>query len=160
MRRAFSFTLIASICLIVVALPLTADARRSAVAGPAKVKVAFNTKLKLKILVNARGFSLYMWESDRRNKSTCYDECATAWPPLTTQGAPIAGRGVKKSLLRTTKRTDGTVQVMYNHHPLYTDAGSAQFGLDGDKKPGDINGHGWVNWYAVSPKGRPIHKLP
>ena len=49
---------------------------------------------------------------------------------------------------------------MYNHHPLYTDAGSDQLGLVGDKKPGDINGHAFANWYAISPTGKAIHKLP
>ncbi|MFY9578197.1 MAG: hypothetical protein WAQ33_02625 [Gaiellaceae bacterium] len=155
MRRS---SLLLLFLLVVVAVPLTADAKQTA--GRATVKVAFNAKLKLKILVDARGFTLYIWESDLRNKSTCYTGCALAWPPLTTRGAPVAGRGVKKLLLGTTKRTDKTVQVTYNHHPLYTDAGSDQLGLVGDKKPGDINGHGFANWYAMSPTGKPIHKLP
>jgi predicted lipoprotein with Yx(FWY)xxD motif len=158
MRRAFS---VIPLVLVVVALPLTAAARQqTAASGRATVKVAFNAKLKLKILVDARGFTLYVWESDSRNKSTCYAGCAPAWPPLTTRGAPIAGRGVKRLLLRTTKRTDKTIQVTYNHHPLYTDAGSDQLGLQGDKRPGDINGHAFANWYAISPTGKPIHKLP
>lgn len=152
--------LLAVVVAIVATLPLTADARRAADPGRATVKVAFNAKLKLKILVDARGFTLYIWESDRRDKSTCYEGCAPAWPPLTTVGPPVAGRGVKKKLLRTIRRTDGTRQVTYNHHPLYTDAGSDQLGLTADEKPGDINGHGWVNWYAISPTGKVIHKLP
>ena len=155
MRRLLPLLVLSS---VVVALPLTADAQRNA--GRATVKVAFNEKLKLKILVDSRGFTLYLWESDSRNKSTCYSGCDDAWPPLTTQGKPIAGRGVKKKLLGTSKRHDGTVQVVYNHHPLYTDAGSAQLGLDADKAPGDINGHAFANWYAVSPSGKAIHKLP
>jgi predicted lipoprotein with Yx(FWY)xxD motif len=158
MRRSL---LLAVIVATAIALPLTADAsHRRASAGRATVKVAFNAKLKLKILVDSRGFTLYLWESDRRDRSTCYTGCSDAWLPLTTVGKPIAGPGVKKRLLRTTKRRDGTVQVTYNHHPLYTDAGSAQLGLNADTAPGDINGHGWANWYAVSPSGRAIHKLP
>ena len=89
MRRAFS---VIPLVLVVVALPLAAAARQqTAHLGRATVKVAFNAKLKLKILVDARGFTLYIWESDLRNKSTCYPGCAPAWPPLTTRGAPIAG---------------------------------------------------------------------
>ena len=155
MRRSL---VLAALMAVVVASPLSAQAREQS--GRATVRVAFNAKLKLKILVDSRGFTLYLWESDGRDKSTCYSGCDEAWSPLTTVGKPIAGKGVKKTLLRTIKRHDGTRQVTYNHHPLYTDAGSDQLGLTADKAPGDINGHGWANWYAVSPTGKAIHKLP
>ncbi len=45
--------------------------------------------------------------------------CSAYWPPLMTKGKPVAGMGVKQSLLGTAKR--GTkLQVTYNGHPLYT----------------------------------------
>ena len=158
MRRCF---LLALIVTAVVAVPLTADAKqRHGLDSRARVNAAFNAKLGVKILVDSRGFTLYLWESDRRDRSTCYTGCDDAWLPLITTGKPIAGHGVKKRLLRTTKRHDGTWQVTYNHHPLYTDAGSSQLGLDADQAPGDINGHAFANWYAVSPSGKAIHKLP
>jgi predicted lipoprotein with Yx(FWY)xxD motif len=158
MRRS---VLLAVCVATAVTLPLAADAKQQhASSTRARVDVAFNKKLGLKILVDSRGFTLYLWESDRRDRSTCYTGCDDAWPPLLTVGKPVAGHGVKKRLLKTTKRHDGTIQVTYNHHPLYTDAGSAQLGLNADKAPGDINGHGFANWYAVSPSGKAIHKLP
>jgi predicted lipoprotein with Yx(FWY)xxD motif len=63
-----------------------------------------------------------------------------------------AGRGVKASLLGTTKRGPGKLQVTYNRHPLYT------FKLD--KKAGQTNGEelndfGGV-WEAVSPTGKKV----
>jgi predicted lipoprotein with Yx(FWY)xxD motif len=63
-----------------------------------------------------------------------------------------AGRGVKASLLGTTKRGAGKLQVTYNRHPLYT------FKLD--TKPGqtngeDLNDFGGV-WEALSPAGKKI----
>jgi predicted lipoprotein with Yx(FWY)xxD motif len=45
--------------------------------------------------------------------------CAAAWPPLTTSGRPIAGAGVKASLLSMIKLTGGGKQVTYAGHPLY-----------------------------------------
>src|SRR5262249_26350562 len=56
---------------------------------------------------------------DKTTTSTCYGICAAAWPPVLTKGAPSVGPGLNASLLGTTKRKDGSLQVTYNHHPLY-----------------------------------------
>ena len=80
--------------------------------------------------------------------------CASFWPPLITTGKPRAGTGAKASLLGTTKRADGRVQVTYNHHPLYT--------FKKDTKKGQTNGEGLsafgATWYAVSPAGARVVK--
>jgi predicted lipoprotein with Yx(FWY)xxD motif len=56
------------------------------------------------------------------------------------------------------KRTDGRLQVTYNGHSLYTNAGSPASGVIGDKKPGDVNGQNFIgSWFVVSPQGKPIH---
>jgi hypothetical protein len=48
---------------------------------------------------------------------------------------------------------------MYNRHPLYTDAGSAHWGLKPDTKPGTVNGQRFLQiWFVLSPQGRPIKK--
>ena len=61
---------------------------------------------------------------------------------------------MKSSLLATTKRKDGKLQVTYKGHPLYT------FLLD--KKPGQTAGEGSTNfgaaWYALAPSGATIDK--
>ena len=70
--------------------------------------------------VDARGRTLYLFEKDKSGKSACSGKCATFWPPLMTSGKPIAAAGAKASLLGTTKRADGRLQVTQYHHPLYT----------------------------------------
>lgn len=98
------------------------------------------------VLVDANGRTLYLYTPDTGGTSTCYGQCATTWPPLTTGGAPVAGSGVDASLLGTTTRTDGSVQVTYAGHPLYYFAR--------DSAAGQTNGEGFGGiWYAVTPAG-------
>src|SRR5919204_3752329 len=126
------------------------------------VNVAYNAKLKTNTLVDAKGMTLYLWQQDTGGKPTCFDDptyhCSRAWIPLRSTKKPTAGKGVNPSLLNTVRRKDGDPQVTYNHHPLYTDAGSAADGLKGDRKPGDVNGQDFYYWYAVSPRGEAITK--
>jgi len=115
-------------------------------AGAAVVSVADNAKLG-PILVNSKGFTLYDFHKDKGGKSACYGACAKVWPPLT--GTPKAEKGAKASLLGTVKRTDGTTQVTYAGHPLYT--------YVGDSQPGQANGNDFsqfgAQWYALTPSG-------
>jgi predicted lipoprotein with Yx(FWY)xxD motif len=105
-----------------------------------------------KMLVGPTGRSLYLFLKDKKGKSTCYNACASAWPPLTTKGKPTAGKGVNASLLTTVKRKDGTTEVVYNHHPLYYYAG--------DSKAGQVTGQGLTQfgapWYVLNAKGKKI----
>lgn len=101
------------------------------------------------ILVDAEGRTLYVFLNDSGGESTCYGECAANWPALETDGEPQAGEGVEASLLGTTEREDGTLQVTYNEMPLYQFAG--------DEAPGDTNGQGIGDvWYVISVEGEPI----
>ena len=120
--------------------------------GGAKVAVA---KSPLgRILVDSKGITLYDFVKDKGTTSVCYGACAALWPPLITKGKPVAGLGVRASLLGTTKRKDGKLQVTYKGHPLYT------FQLD--KKAGQTTGEGSNNfgakWYALAPSGATIDK--
>ena len=103
-------------------------------------------------LVDGKGRTLYLFQKDKTTKSRCTDDCAAAWPPLLTTGKPIASGSVKKALLGTTKRADGTTQVTYNHHPLYR--------FVDDKKAGDTKGQAvrafGAKWYVVAPSGKKI----
>lgn len=101
------------------------------------------------ILTDANGMTLYFFLNDTSSESTCYDDCAGNWPSFATEGEPQAGAGIDASLLGTTTRTDGTVQITYNGKPLYLFAG--------DQNPGDTNGQGIGDvWYVASPDGEPI----
>jgi predicted lipoprotein with Yx(FWY)xxD motif len=161
MRRTRPLTLFTALLLSLVALLLTGSAEGAAVPSPAIVKVTFNKKLKKSILVDGRGFTLYLFGPDLHGKPTCTNDpsyhCSKAWPPLRTNGAPHAGRGAKQSLLGVVKNPDGGVQVTSNGHPLSTDGGSRDLGLVGDKKPGDVHGQGFGGlWSVVSPRGTRI----
>jgi predicted lipoprotein with Yx(FWY)xxD motif len=70
-------------------------------------------------LFGPSGKVVYLFSADRGSRSRCYGACATAWPPLLTTSAPLAGSGVEGKLLGTTKRKGGASQVTYAGHPLY-----------------------------------------
>ncbi|PVE05927.1 hypothetical protein OIE62_03960 [Streptomyces scopuliridis] len=104
-----------------------------------------------KILVDGEARTLYLFEADKQNKSTCTGDCVKIWPPLIVTGKPEAGTGgVKGNLLSTTTRDNGAKQATYNGHPLYR--------FTGDHKPGDTNGQGDVSfhdtWYVLGTSGK------
>ncbi len=72
-----------------------------------------------RILVDGSGLTLYLFDRERRAGSRCYGACADAWPPLLTKGEPRAAGDTDHSLLGTTRRSDGSLQVTYRGHPLY-----------------------------------------
>ncbi|MFD0253836.1 hypothetical protein ACFVGX_23305 [Streptomyces sp. NPDC127113] len=122
-------------------------------AGPA---IAVKDGTYGKMLVDDKGRTLYLFEKDKKNESECNDECAKAWPPFTVKSAPTVGKGLKKDLLKTTKRDDGSEQVTYNGHPLYRFAD--------DQKAGDTNGQDvdafGAKWFVVDPDGKKITTKP
>ncbi len=107
-----------------------------------------------KMLVDAEGRTLYLWEADQGSKSACDGACAQAWPPLTAADKPAAGDGVDSKLLGTSERADGTLGVTYAGHPLYY--------FQGDTATGDANGQGsdgfGAKWWAVAPDGAAIER--
>jgi len=82
------------------------------------------------VLTNAKGLTVYTFAADSPGKSNCYGSCAAYWPPVT--GTPSAASGIAGTF-GTTTRTDGTKQVTWNGHPLYT--------YVGDHGPGQANGN-------------------
>jgi predicted lipoprotein with Yx(FWY)xxD motif len=105
-----------------------------------------------RILVDARGHTLYLFAKDKGGKSACNGQCAGFWPPLIASAKPIAAAGAKASLLGTTKRPDGHLQVTYNHHPLYTFVKDARKGQTTGE---EVNAFG-AEWYALSPAGAKV----
>ena len=95
------------------------------------------------VLTGPTGMTLYTHAGDSATSSTCTGACATAWPPLTATGQPMAGTGLTGKL-GTLTRADGTTQVTYAGLPLYY--------WQGDKKAGDVTGDG-VNGFAVATVG-------
>lgn len=103
------------------------------------------------ILVDSEGMTLYYFQKDQKGsgRSKCEGACAQAWPPLTTEGEAEAVKGVKKSLLGTIERSDGSTQLTYAGWPLYT--------FEGDSKPGEDNGTDskafGASWYPLHSDG-------
>jgi predicted lipoprotein with Yx(FWY)xxD motif len=124
-------------------------------AAQTKGAVVSTAKTSLgRIIVNANGRTLYLFEKDRNGKSACSGQCAVFWPPLITSGKPSVTNGARASLIGTTRRADGRLQVTYNHHPLYT--------FVKDKKAGQTSGEGvnafGAGWDVLSPAGAKIEK--
>jgi predicted lipoprotein with Yx(FWY)xxD motif len=123
----------------------------SAQAAPnAAARLSVHSSVYGKTVFGPSGKVVYVFGADRGSTSRCYGVCAKAWPPLLTTGAPLAGPGIEAKLLGTTKRTDGTLQVTYNGHPLY------YYSAD---KVGKImcqhaNMHGGL-WLIIKPNGQP-----
>jgi predicted lipoprotein with Yx(FWY)xxD motif len=149
-RTAIVLTLLAM--LGVIGFLAAGSVARSATGTTGSVSLS-KTKLGM-ILVNTKGHTLYMFAKDKNGKSSCSGSCAKFWPPSLRAGKPTAGSGVKASLLGTTRRSNGSMQLTYNKHPLYS------FVLD--KKAGQTNGEGnlafGARWYAVSAKGTAVVK--
>lgn len=72
-----------------------------------------------RILFDGSDQAIYLFEKERGAHSECYGECAEAWPPVLTEGEPVASGGADQGLLGTTERDDGSTQVTYGGHPLY-----------------------------------------
>jgi len=72
-----------------------------------------------RMLFDSNRRAVYIFERDPKGGSVCYGECAEAWPPVLTDGRPVAGKGVKPSLLGTVRRRGGGLQVTYADKPLY-----------------------------------------
>jgi len=147
--RLFASLVVSTAFASIIAAVAFANSTKS---GGATVAVA-KTRIG-RILVDSKGITLYDFVTDKGGVSGCYGACAALWPPLITKGKPHAGPGVRASLLGTTKRKDGKLEVTYNHHPLYY--------FVTDRKPGQTTGQG-VNqfggpWWVLSPAGKEIHR--
>jgi predicted lipoprotein with Yx(FWY)xxD motif len=118
--------------------------------GPARVYRA-DTEEFQEILFDEGGYTLYRFSGDKGSEPSCYGACAEKWPPLITEGQPVA-YAVLPSKLGQAERKDGTVQATYFGHPLYT--------YVGDKVTGEVTGHGVEafggTWYALHKNGKDL----
>ena len=133
----------------------TAQPPSAATAEPTEDDTARGTEIVVgesefgDMLFDAERQAIYIFEKDPEGETVCYDECAEAWPPVYTDGEPVAGKGVKASLLGTIERRDGRTQVTYAGKPLYFYA---------HEDPGQVLCHN-VNlngglWWVVGPDGK------
>jgi len=151
-----NITLLIAAAALCAALLVTAafGATSSASSPPASkgALVALGKTPLGKVLVDARGRTLYLFDKDTRGRSACYGACVAYWPPLLSTAKPRPAPGVHASLLGVIKRADGKRQVTYAGHPLYT--------FFGDKRAGQTSGEGLTDfgaaWDAVAASGRSV----
>jgi predicted lipoprotein with Yx(FWY)xxD motif len=142
---------VASACSAAAATPVITDTpvmatpTTAASAGSATLTLASTNDAKLGgYLTGAKGMTLYILTKDTPDTSSCTGTCATNWPPLTVAGGTtVAGPSEAAAPFATSARTDGTLQVTYNHWPLYYFAG--------DSTAGDTMGQGKNAVWFVAP---------
>lgn len=148
------------------AVPLTADARPSTPAktqgwlqifgGTAPAGALHAVQLAVtsdpgigQYVSDGGGRSLYRFDKDTAipPTSTCADQCATMWPPLTVaRGQSVFAAGVDPQLVGFIERGDGSCQITIGGWPVYY--------FSKDKQPGDLLGQGvGGTWFAVTPNG-------
>jgi predicted lipoprotein with Yx(FWY)xxD motif len=104
-----------------------------------------------RVLFDANGQVVYVFEIDRPNRSNCTSaDCVKAWPPVLTRDPPTAGAGVDAGRLGTIRRGDGKLQVTYNGRPLYF----YEHEGPGEIRCHNVNLHGGL-WWVVTPRGEP-----
>jgi predicted lipoprotein with Yx(FWY)xxD motif len=105
------------------------------------------------ILATGGGNTLYDFVPDTPTQSACLnDGCVLQWPPLLKSGPVQLGRGLDRALVGTLRRPDGSTQLSYGGHPLYT------YNLD--VTPGMVTGQAIDQdgglWYVINAKGQQI----
>ena len=100
------------------------------------------------VLFDDTGQAVYLFDVEDTTTPACYDQCAAEWPPVLTEGVPVAAGGADGGSLDVTARTDGSIQVTYGGHPLYY---YAHEGTD-EVRCHNVSGFGGL-WFAVSPTG-------
>jgi predicted lipoprotein with Yx(FWY)xxD motif len=111
-------------------------------AAAAPVSTTSNPTLG-EILVDAKGLTVYVFDSDKNGTIACVNACVNTWPPVgLAAGASLPSTGALAADLTTVARPDGSQQVAYKGRPLYRFAN--------DANPGDIKGDGLAGmWHAV-----------
>jgi predicted lipoprotein with Yx(FWY)xxD motif len=132
------------------AAPTTTEPAAPASAGPGATINTGDSQFG-DVLFDGDNQAIYYFDKESGSNSECYGECAEAWPPVLTEGAPVAGGGAQPELLGTTKRDDGTTQVTYHGHPLY---------LYAHEGPNQVTCHDVSEfgglWLAVLPTGEAV----
>lgn len=128
-----------------VAPPASASTRPGS--GPA---VQVRTTPLGRVLVDARGYTLYLLTADSPGHRSCAGPCLYVWPPVMVNGTPAAGPGVSARL--GTLAVSGGRQLTVDGYPAYT--------YGADTSPGQTNGQGVATyggvWWTLRPDGAPL----
>jgi predicted lipoprotein with Yx(FWY)xxD motif len=155
MKRTHLFLLSALLlCTAVLAAVAGAQGDRPFAHASRAAKVGLRHTRVGTILVSSSGRTLYEFTRDRPRANSCVKirECPQLWPALQSSGKPLAGPGVRSSLLSTIKLPGGASQVTYAGHALYL--------YSGDSGPGQTSYVGELafggRWYAIDAAGRAV----
>jgi predicted lipoprotein with Yx(FWY)xxD motif len=105
------------------------------------------------ILVDSRGYTLYTFTKDTRNREDCASlaGCLDVWPALVSR-QPTVGPGVKRRMVGTIAVAHVGRQVTYAGHPLYD--------YVGDSRPAETDNINIFQsegyWPAIAPSGRVV----
>jgi len=168
-RRTRLASLSAAAVALISTLPIAAGQGRI-VTGPLHVQVAHSQRYG-DYLTNGKGLALYVGvipgkSADANGNgskpvATCTATCLHLWPAASTDGSPVAGKGVQPGKLSTVKGPDNSTQVSYAGWPLYYFAA--------DVAKGDTRGQGikppvgaalGAAWYLIAPDGSVILEKP
>lgn len=146
--------------LTAVALALGAAFAAMALASsPATIGSASSTTLGERVLVNAKGRTLYALTPETTRHLLCTSsECLKFWPPLTVPSRRtklVRATGVH-GRLGILQRRNGTLQVTLNGLPLYRFAE--------DRASGEVNGQNFKGfggiWHVLGVSGAPSAAAP
>lgn len=117
-----------------------------------------------RVLVDRSGRALYAFSLDRTGEgaqgdaaSRCVDRCAERWPPLLTNGPPLAQGGASAERLGRFERAPGVHQVSYDGWPLYRFAADEPFAAG---RAGTVYGVGTARGQAGSQFGGFFRAVP
>jgi predicted lipoprotein with Yx(FWY)xxD motif len=154
MKRTYVFLLSALLGAVGLSAVAGAHSGRPVAHASRAAKVGLRHTRLGTILVSSSGRTLYEFTRDRPRSNSCVKirECPAAWPALQSTGRPIAGPGVRASLLSTIRLPGGASQVTYAGHALYLysgDTGPGQTFYVGESAFGG-------RWYAIDASGRTV----
>ena len=146
---ALAAATLAVLAIVLLTRPGTRAKRAEGAGKAAGPTLGVETTRLGRILVDARGRTLYLFAKDRRGHSACTGGCTRVWPPALAPGRVQLGPGLQETKVTTMRRHDGRRQLVYNGHPLYS--------LTADTAPGQASGQAFEgSWFVVSPTGRAI----
>jgi predicted lipoprotein with Yx(FWY)xxD motif len=154
MKRTYVFLLSALLCAVGVSEVASARGGRPVAHAARAAKVGLRHTRLGTILVSSSGRTLYEFTRDRPRSNSCMkiSGCPEVWPALQSSGKPVAGPGVRASLLSTIRLPGGARQVTYAGHALYL--------YSGDTGPGQTFYVGELafggRWYAINASGRTV----
>lgn len=116
---------------MLVTLTLVNSLWAHSIPGVTVVRVIEQEGKKVELLTNAKGLSIYTFDPDGANESSCYESCTVTWPPIIL--TPAEAQLVSDDF-GLANRKEGSLQLTFDSRPLYL--------FVGDKKPGDIRSDG------------------